>query len=156
MANKQEALAQLDAGYTQFRARVQDLPDQAYEEQWLGEWNLSQVLAHMAGWFREMTGAMKRVGRGERPAPEGVDYSDPQPWNEGFAKEAKPGRQALADWEAAFIAYRAAAVELGDDKYGVDPEKGRPLIGNRLLEASGIGHFEEHQGDLDEWLKSRG
>jgi hypothetical protein len=155
MATKQEALTALDAGYEKFRSGIKDLPDAAYSEQWLGDWDLSQVLAHMTGWFREMEGALERVGRGGGPAPEGVNYNEVQPWNDRFALEAKPGRQALAAWEDAYRGYRVAAGALPDDKYGVDPEKGRPLIGNRLLEGSGIHHFEEHQPDLDEWLKTR-
>ncbi|MEX0783898.1 MAG: maleylpyruvate isomerase N-terminal domain-containing protein [Dehalococcoidia bacterium] len=155
MANKQEALAELDAGHEKFRAGISALPDDAYSETWLGEWNLSQVLAHMSGWFNEMTGAMERVDRGERPTPEGVDYSNADDWNARFSAGAAKGRTALTAWEDSFRRYREAAAALGEDKYGTDPEKGRPLIGNRLLQASGIGHFEEHQPQLDEWLKSR-
>ncbi len=155
MASKQEALAALDDGYEQFRLGIADLPDEAYSETWLGEWNLSQVLAHMSGWFGEITGAIQRVGRGERPTPEGVDYSDADAWNAKFAIQAKPGRAALQEWDAAFKGYREAADALPEDMYGIDPERGRPLIGNRLLQGSGTGHFEEHQPQLDEWLKSR-
>ena len=155
MATKQEALAALDAGYEKFREGIAGLPDDAYAEKWLGDWNLSQVLAHMTGWYREMAGAIDRVGRGERPAPEGVDYNDTETWNQQFAKDAKEGRSALAEWDAAYRGYREAAERLGEDKYGIDPERGRPRIGNRLLEGAGINHFQEHQPDLDEWLKSR-
>lgn len=156
MANKQEALAELDRRHDAFRSSIANLDDAAYGETWLGEWNLSQVLAHMSGWFKEMTGAMERVQRGERPTPEGVDYSNADDWNARFSAGAVPGRAALAAWDDAFGKYREAAGALGDEKYGEDPERGRPLIGNRLLQASGIGHFEEHQPQLDEWLKSRG
>jgi hypothetical protein len=155
MTSKEEALAQLEEGYHRFRAGIADLDDAAYGETWLGSWNLSQVLAHMAGWFREMTGAFERVARGERPTPEGVDYSDPEPWNARFAAQALPGRAALADWDAAFASYRQAAAALAADRFGVDPESGRPRIGNRLLQGAGIGHFEEHQPELDAWLASR-
>ena len=155
MANKQEAIASLDAGYQKFRAGIADFSDADFEQKWLGEWNTSELLAHMTGWYREMTGALERVGRGERPVPEGVDYGDSDAWNAKFAPQAKPGKAALTEWDEAYAAYRAAADKLGDDKYGVDPEKGRPLIGNRLLQGAGIGHFEEHQAQLDEWLKSR-
>ncbi|MBE0607887.1 MAG: hypothetical protein IH609_00765, partial [Dehalococcoidia bacterium] len=75
MATKAEALAALDSGYQKFRAPLAALDDAAYAEPWLGTWNLSQCLAHMEGWYREMTAAIERVGRGERPTPEGVDYS---------------------------------------------------------------------------------
>lgn len=156
MADKQEALSSLDAGYDKFRAGIAGLSDEAFGETWLGEWNLSQVLAHMTGWYGEMTGAFERVARGERPVPEGVDYGNPDVWNAKFAPQAKPGRAALTEWDEAYAGYRAAAAALKDDLYGVDPEKGRPLIGNRLLQGAGISHFEEHQPQLDEWLRSRG
>lgn len=155
MSSKQEAIAALDEGYEKFRAGVAGLPAEAYSETWLGTWNLSQLLAHMTGWYGEMTGAIQRVGRGERPTPEGVDYSDADAWNAKFSANAKPGLAALNEWDAAYGAYRDAAAALPDNLYGVDPERGRPLIGNRLLQASGIGHFEEHQPQLDEWLRSR-
>lgn len=155
MAEKAEALAELQSRYEAFRSKIADLPDAAYDETWLGRWNLSHVLAHMTGWFREMVGAFERVGRGERPAPEGVDYGDADRWNAGFEKDAKPGREALHAWDAAYAAYHDAAAALPAEQYGIDPEKGRPRIGNRLLQGAGIGHFEEHQPELDAWLSSR-
>lgn len=155
MATKAEALAALDSGFRKFRAPLAALDDGAYAEPWLGTWNLSQCLAHMEGWYREMTAAIERVGRGERPTPEGVDYSNADTWNEKFALRAKPGRAALQAWDAAFRAYRDAASALPESLYGEDAEKGRPLIGNRLLQAAGIHHFEEHQADLEKWLSSR-
>ena len=155
MSDKTQAIAELDTAHDRFRGAIADLPDAAYGETWLGTWNLSQVLAHMAGWWREMCGGFARAGRGERPAPEGVDYSDPQPWNDRFSALAKPGKAALQDWDAAYGEYHAAAEALDDNLYGVDPEKGRPRIGNRLLQGAGIGHFEEHQPQLDAWLASR-
>lgn len=155
MTDKAEAIRELDAARDRFRKGIADLPAEAYAETWLGTWNLSQVLAHMAGWWREMRGGFERVSRGERPAPEGVDYSDPQPWNDRFSAAAKSGAASLTDWDAAYSEYRAAAEALDASMYGVDPEKGRPRIGNRLLQGAGLGHFEEHQPELDAWLASR-
>ena len=155
MADKATAIHDLELGYQEFRGPLLNLDESAYSETWLGRWNLTHLLAHMAGWYREMAGAIERAGRGERPAPEGVDYSDSDAWNEKFEKLAKPGKEALKDFEAAFSTYLGAAKALPDRLFGTDPEKGRPLIGNRLLQGAGIGHFEEHQPQLDEWLKSR-
>ncbi|GIW12918.1 MAG: hypothetical protein KatS3mg062_0357 [Tepidiforma sp.] len=155
MSDKAQALAALDAAHDRFRAAIAGLGDDAFSETWLGTWNLSQLLAHMAGWYREMAGAFERVARGERPAPPGVDYSDPEPWNERFAAAAVPGRAALDDWDSAFAQYRAAAEALPEELYGIDPASGRPRIGNRLLQGAGIGHFEEHQHELEAWLASR-
>jgi len=155
VADKAEVLAELESRYDAFRARIAGLPDAAYGETWLGDWNLSQLLAHMAGWYREMSSAIARVGRGEPPAPAGVDYNDADSWNVKFAEDAKPGRAALADWDAAFARYRDAAAALPDSQYGIDPAKNRPRIGNRLLDGAGIHHFDEHREQLESWLATR-
>lgn len=155
MTDKATAIHDLEFGYQEFRGPIEGLDDAAYSETWLGRWNLSQLLAHMAGWYREMKGGFERVARGERPTPEGVDYSDADSWNAKFEKDAKPGKAALADFDAAYASYLGAAQALPEDLYGVDAERGRPKIGNRLLQASGIGHFAEHQEQLDARLKSR-
>ncbi|MGH2634287.1 MAG: DinB family protein [Tepidiformaceae bacterium] len=155
MADKTEAIAELQAAHDRFRARIADLPDAAYGETFLGTWNLSQLLAHMAGWYGEIKGGFERVGRGERPVPEGVDYSDADTWNVKFAANAQPGRAALAQFDAAYAAYAGAAQALAADSYGVDPERGRPKIGNRLLEGAGIHHFGEHTPEVESWLSGR-
>jgi hypothetical protein len=153
MATKQEAIGELEAAYARFRGKIAGLPDDAYSETWLGIWNLSQVLAHMSGWFDEMTRAFERVARGERPTPEGVDYSNADPWNARFAATASPGKAALAVWDHRYKKYREAAEALDESLYGEN--EGRPRIGNRLLAGAGINHFAEHEPQLDAWLASR-
>ena len=155
MATKQEAIDELQSRYDSFRSKIAGLPPEAYNETWLGTWNLSQLLAHMAGWYSEMTGAINRVAAGQPPTPAGVDYSDADAWNAKFALNAQSAPAALDSWDAAFAKYRDAAAALPDSQYGIDPEKGRPRIGNRLLQASGIGHFEEHEPQVEEWLAHR-
>ncbi len=155
MADKDSAIATLEKDYVEFRDLITGLPDAAYREVWLGTWDLDRLLAHMAGWYREMAGAIARVGRGERPAPEGVDYGDTETFNAKFAAQAKDARAALDDWDDAFHQYYAAAKALPAESYGIDPERGRPRIGNRLLEGAGIGHFAEHRPQLETWLSTR-
>lgn len=155
MADKDEMIATLEKGYVEFRDLITPLPADAYREVWLGEWDLNRLLAHMAGWYREMAGGFARAARGERPTPTGVDYSDPDPWNAGFAGQAKDGPAALDDFDEAFHEYYAAAQALPAELYGIDSERGRPRIGNRLLEGAGINHFAEHRPELEEWLANR-
>ena len=155
MATKAEATAELEQKYAMFRANIADLSASAYYERWLGEWGLSHLLAHMSGWFKEMTFAMQRVGRGERPTPEGVDYSNADAWNAKFASTASPGKYGLATFDAYFKRYLEAAKSLPEELYGIDPASGKPRIGNRLLQGAGIHHFEEHTGEVETWLASR-
>ena len=156
MTDKSAAIHDLELGYQEFRGSLHNLPDSAYGETWLGDWNLSQLLAHLSGWFREMTPAIERAGRGERPTPEGVDYSKSDEWNAKFVLDARPGVAALKDFEEAYAGYLAAAKALPDELYGKDPDSGKARIGNRLLQGAGIGHFAEHQEQLDAWIKAKG
>ena len=154
MANRAEVLAELDRAHDVFRARIADLPEEAYREVWLGEWDLARLLAHMAGWFNEITGGIERVGRGERPTPEGVDYSNADAWNAKFAATATPGKAALAVFDLRFRQYRDAAAALDESMFGLS-DQGKPKIGNRLLDGAGIHHFAEHQPELEAWLATR-
>lgn len=156
MPDKDQLINDLAQAYVDFRERIAGLPADVYGETWLGEWSLDQLLAHMAGWWREMAPAFARVANGERPAKPGVDYSDADSWNAAFAIHAKHGIEALDDWDEAFHEYYAAAQGLDASFFGTDPEKGRPKIGDRLLDSSGLHHFAEHRPQLEAWLSSRG
>jgi len=153
--SKDEEIRALEEAYVAFRDRIAALPGDAYAEVRLGEWTPAQLLAHMAGWCRQMTIALERVRRGERPAPEGVDWSDVEAWNRRFAAEAKPGRAALDDWDAAFHEYLAAAKAAPTELFGTDPERNRPRIASRLVQSAGTGHFAEHLPELEAWLTAR-
>ena len=98
---------------------------------------------------------LKRVANGERPTPEGVDYSNEDAWNGKFAAAAAPGTAALVAFDTAYARYRDAATALSEDTFGVDPQTGKPRIGVRLLDGAGIHHFDEHRPQIDEWLSKR-
>ena len=51
--------------------------------------------------------------------------------------------------------HEPVALALDEGLYGIDPEKGRPRIGNRLLDGPGLHHFDEHRPQLESWLASR-
>ena len=155
VTDKDVAIAELQQAHDRFRDQVADLPDSAYSESFLGTWNLSQVLTHMAGWYGEITPGFSRVARGERPTPEGVDYSDADAWNARFCANPVAGKAALASFDAAYAGYLAAARALDASFYGVDAERGRPKIGNRLLQGAGVHHFEEHGPEVEAWLRGR-
>ncbi len=154
MSAKTENIAELEQAYSAFRAKIAHLSDDAFQEQWLGSWNLSELLAHMTGWFKEMGGALDRVGRGERPTPEGVDFSNADAWNAKFAATSSPGRHALGIFDLRFKEYVEAARRLDEGVFGKN-EEGKLRIGSRLLDGAGIHHFAEHNGQLDAWLAGR-
>lgn len=155
MSDKDDALATFGEGYAAFRGLLAGLPDAAYREVWLGEWDLNRLLAHMAAWYREFLPAFDRVARGEHYKSPGADYSDADGWNARFAAQAKDGSAALTDLDAAFAAYRAAAAALPEGLFGTDSETGEPRPGSFLLSWGGAGHYEEHHPQVRGWLQSR-
>ncbi len=151
MSNKDEALQKLDQGYSEFKSSFAGLSDDEMSQVWLGQWCVKDIVAHVAGWHREMTGALERLGRGERPTPEGVDYSDPDPWNAGFASAQKgaPPSQVIGELDASFRGYRDAASALGEDRF----EPGRTV--DRILTTSGTHHYTEHGDQIRDWRKGK-
>ena len=154
MSAKSENIEEFEGALTGFRAKIADLPEAAWSEVWLGTWTLSELTAHMAGWAGEMTGALQRVARGERPTPEGVSYNDADAWNATFAASASPRTSALDTFDLRFREYAEAAKALPEDLFGKTDE-GKLKIGSRLLDGAGIHHVAEHGAHLDGWLASR-
>ena len=147
MAYKDDLLKRLDDSHAAFRELIMGLSDEQMTRVWLGDWCVRDILAHIAGWHREMTGALERLARGERPTPEGVDYADPDPWNARFAaamRSLSPA-QMVTDHDESFAAFRAAAAALPEDRF----ESGRTV--DRLIHTSGINPYLEHGDQIKEW-----
>ena len=138
--DKQTTLKKIQDGYNELLAAVKGLDEQQMSERFYGDWNIKDLLAHIAGWQRTMTEAMQRMARGEKPTPEGVDYSDADAWNTKFVAAMKPqsGPTMIAELQQSFANYFRTASALPEDRFG----EGKTI--NRLLEASGYGHYEEH------------
>lgn len=142
--DKQTALAELQSGYDAVLAAVDGVDEAGMNKVILGDWAAKDILAHLAGWHVTMTGAMERMARGEKPTPEGVDYSDSDGWNARFASamKAQNATTVVAELKQSYANYLRAAQAIGDDRYG----EGKTV--NRLLETSGTGHYKEHLPDL--------
>src|SRR4029079_14347632 len=94
--------------------------ERAMSKRFYGDWNAKDILAHIAGWHETMTGAMERMARGEKPTPEGVDYSDADAWNARFAAAMRPQSAAtvLASLRQSYAHYVRAARAIPDDRFG--------------------------------------
>lgn len=143
--DKQAALSQLDTEFGKLMQAIGGLDERAMSKRFYGDWNMKDILAHIAGWKHVMTEAMERMTRGERPTPEGVDYSNADEWNAKFAAAMKPQNAdtIVADLRQAYANYVRAAKAIPDERYG----EGKTV--NRLLEASGYGHIREHLPDIE-------
>ncbi len=156
MTDKQATLKTLDDEYRNLRTLIDDLTPDQLARVWFGTWSAKDIVAHVAGWEREMTGALERMARGERPAPEGVDYSDSDAWNAKFAGAARAidARTVLASWQQTHMNYVKAAQALPDDRFG--ESDGKPKTASRLIETSGFGHYREHAAQVRDWRRREG
>ena len=150
--DKDVTLAKVEDGFKALLASVEGLDDDAMSKVFFDQWSVKDILAHISGWQREMTGAMERMARGEKPTPEGVDYSNSDDWNARFSSVMRQqnATTVLADLRQSFANYARAARGIPADRYG----EGKTV--NRLLETSGFGHYDEHLPAIKEYRKSLG
>lgn len=144
---RDDLLQQLDRDFDDLVASFEGLSDEAMLRVWFGDWSVRDVLAHVAGWHREMAELFDRMARGERPVPEGVDYNDSGPWNARFAESHRNTQPAsmIEEAKASREAFAEAARRLPDERF----EEGR--AGYRVLLGTGSDHYREHAGAIREW-----
>lgn len=150
--DKQTALRELDQQFGALLEALKGLDERAMSKVYYGEWAIKDILAHIAGWQHTMSVAMERMARGEKPVPEGVDYSNADEWNAGFASamKAQSAETVIADMRQAYANYVRAAKAIPEDRYG----EGKTI--NRLLDASGYGHIREHLPAIQSFCSSQG
>lgn len=155
-ADKATTLKRIDEEYEKLRKAIEGLDRPQLEQVWYDKWSVKDIIAHIMGWEREMTEALHRLARGERPTPEGVDYSNFDGWNERFsaAMTHQLPTTVLAEWQQVHMVYRKAAGAVPDDRFG--EQDGKLKTVNRLLEASSFGHYPEHAAPILEWRKQQG
>src|SRR5262245_9873629 len=146
--DKRETLQKLQADFDELLGTLNGLDEGALTRVFYGNWSVKDILAHVAGWHHTMAGAMERMARGERPTPEGVDYSDSDRWNASFAAAMAPQNAStvIADLRQSFATYVRAAQAIPDDRWG----EGKTI--NRIVETSGYGHYKEHLPAIKEYL----
>lgn len=150
--DKNTAISKVEEGFASVLAAVNGLDESAMTKRFYGEWGVKDILAHIAGWHEQMSEAMQRMARGEKPTPEGVDYNDADAWNARFAgaMTAQNGETVVATLRQSYANYLRAAKAIPDDRFG----EGKTV--NRLLEASGYGHYAEHLPALQDYRKQLG
>ena len=149
MSDKSSTLSAIDQARSTLDLRL-DRIDEAHGswEGAVGDWSVAQLLQHLHGWLTEMTTAVERMAQGQRPTPEGVDYSDPNDWNPKFVAER--GEQTYAQARSALVeahdGFRAAVAQIDDGRFG----EGKTI--NRMVEGVVTHHYAEHAEDLDNYL----
>lgn len=144
--DKRGAIGEVESAFQELLGTIEGLDERAMSRVFYGTWCAKDILAHITGWQITMTAALERMARGERPTPEGVDYNDADAWNAKFAAGASVQNAStiVAGLKQSFANYVRAARGLPEDRFG----EGKTV--NRLLEASGYGHYREHVPALRE------
>jgi len=152
MTDKQTVLGEIDAEYAKFQDTINGLERDKLDVIFYDGWSVKDIVAHMLGWEREMTEALRRIARGERPTPEGVDYSNGDEWNSKFAARMRGQlpTTVLAEWGQVHGGFRKAMVDVPDDRFG----EGKSV--NRIAEATAYGHYKEHAPAIKEWRQREG
>jgi hypothetical protein len=148
---KQQAIDELKREFERLLGAVNGLDEDTMSERFYDGWGVKDILAHISGWQHQMTAALERMARGEKPVPEGVDYSNPDEWNARFAAAMAPqnGTTVVADLRQSFANFVRAARDVPGDRYG----EGKTA--NRILDTNGYGHYREHLPAIEEFKASR-
>jgi hypothetical protein len=149
---KDELLNSAAREYKGFHEAVQGLNEEQMSEVWLGTWSIREIVAHIVGWQGEMTPALERMTRGERPIPEGVSYDDVDAWNAKFASTA--GTVSAADLllalDRSHEAFMHAAAAVPDDRF----QSGKSAY--RIVDLNSAHHYKAHGDEIRAWRSSRG
>ncbi|MDO8615038.1 MAG: ClbS/DfsB family four-helix bundle protein [Dehalococcoidia bacterium] len=148
MSSRDDLIKEFDAAFQDFRSVLSGLTEHDFDTKWLDKrWGVREIAAHFTGWLGQMAGGLERMGRGEKPALEGVDWTDVQRWNDTFAEHVKGKRvtQVLDELEHATNAFKQAAIRLPDERYG----EGKTAY--RMFQAVGSPHLREHTEMVRTW-----
>jgi hypothetical protein len=151
MSDKATLLRECETEFEALVRALRGLSEAQMRQVWCGTWSAREIVAHIAGWHREMTPALERMARGERPFAEGVSYDDVDAWNARFAEPAKSAATAdlLASMEASHRAFMAAAAGVPAERFVPDKTAWK------LVDLNGRHHYQTHAQDIAGWRKSQ-
>ncbi len=152
MVTKQDLLNEAAREYKAFHETIQGLNEEHMTEVWLGTWSVRDIVAHISGWHREMTPALERMARGERPVPAGVSYDDVDAWNAKFAaaKRHEPVADVLLDLDKSHEDFMHAAAQVPGDRF----VEGKTAW--KIVDGNSAHHYKEHGDQIRAWRTARG
>ena len=152
MSMKDDLLRQAEDDFAALRRALVGLDDEAMRRPWLGVWGVREILAHIAGWHREMTPVLERLARGERPIPEGVSYENFDGWNARHvsARRGLTVAGIRAELETSHREFLAAARAVPESRFG--PDK----TATRIVDLNGPHHYREHAAQIRTWRRGAG
>jgi Protein of unknown function (DUF1706) len=148
MADKQKLLDDANEAYAELTEAVAGLTEADFGQVFLGVWGAREILIHIAGWDREMTPALERIGRGEAPYPSGL-YDDADDWNARFvaARQGAKPAEILNEVDTFHRSVMAAAAALPEQHFDSD----QPA--RAIFDGTTAQHYREHAGQIRDWRK---
>jgi hypothetical protein len=149
MSLKDDLLRQADDDFGALRRALVGLSDDAMRRPWCGVWGVREILAHIAGWQREMIPVLERVARGEKPIADGVSYEDVDAWNARHvgARRGLTVEGVRAELEASHREFLAAARAVPEARFA--PDK----TATRVVDLNGPHHYREHAAQILAWRR---
>ena len=151
-ATKDELLNEAAREYKALHEAWQGLNETQMTEVWLGTWSVRDIAAHITGWHGEMSPALERLARGERPIPEGVSYDDVDGWNERFAnaRRSMPVADVLLELDRTHEHFMKAADAVPAERF----QPGKTAW--KIVDGNSAHHYREHGEQVRAWRLSRG
>lgn len=152
-AGRRDALlAELDEAFANLQRTYRDLGEAQKRVVMQGTWSVKDILVHIAGWHREMAPALGRLARGEKPVPEGVDYSDFDAWNARWVEAARHTPVTAVEQELAdsFASFQQAVAALPENRL----TPGRTA--DKIIHEVGMNHYRHHAGQIRAWREREG
>jgi len=138
--------------YKALHETLHGLNEEHMTEVWLGTWSVRDIVAHIAGWHQEMSPALERLARGERPVPEGVSYDDVDGWNDRFARARRttPVADVLLELDRTHEHFMKAADAVPAERF----QPGKTAW--KIVDGNSAHHYREHAEQIRSWRASRG
>ncbi|MBI2526866.1 MAG: ClbS/DfsB family four-helix bundle protein [Candidatus Rokubacteria bacterium] len=152
MPEKPKLIAEAEEEFAAFKRALAGLTEAQMREIWCGTWGVREIVAHISGWHRELCPALLRLGRGEKPIPEGVSYDDVDAWNARFTagKSSWATEALLAELDASHADFLRAARGVPEDRL----LPGRTAY--KIVDLNSRHHYQAHRDDILGWRRLRG
>jgi hypothetical protein len=146
MDARSTVIGELEQNNASLLRELREVPDAKLTEVFAGTWSAREILVHVAAWYDMMGQSFERMGRGERPAPEGVNLSDSDAMNAQYvtAAEGKSISAVRKDLEVGLSRLERAARALPVDRF----EEGKTAL--RILKGM-ADHPNEHIEGIRRW-----
>ncbi len=150
--SSEELFADLERAFQELERSIDGLTHEQLLIKWFGDWCVYDICSHIIGWHHEMDEAMERIARGQKPTPEGVDYSDADSWNARFIETwvQSSGAAVLEELRVSKDLFVEAARQVPEEKFA----EGKTAY--RILTTTGTNHYREHAPEIRAWREKEG